>query len=560
MLDWLVMGITIGFIVLYGIWKTRSTTTLESFLRDGESKWWVIGLSIMATQASAITFLSTPGMAYKENMGFVQLYFGLPTASVLVALFAVPLYHRLNIYTAYEYLESRFDLKTRALGAGLFLIQRGLASGITIFAPALILATLMDWDTGWTSLITGVLVVAYTVTGGSRAVNVTQTQQMAVMLGGLGLAAVLVVLHLPPSISFGDALHVAQAMGKLEMVDTHFDLKDKYNLWAGLLAATFLSLSYFGTDQSQVARYLGGKSVRESRIGLYMNAVLKLPMQMLILFVGVMLYVFYQFNTPPLIFNAQQVAAVMASGEKPAFERLVQQHDSLQVLKQTVVSQLAHAPAAELPALRTRAKAIEEQVLSIRKAAKATVAAAMHTNAKDDEDRIFLSFVLMYMPRGVIGFLLAMVFCASMSSIAAELNALAGTTTIDIYKRFINPKAEDVDYLRMSQRFTLMWGGIAIGFALVADRLGSLVEAVNTLGSLFYGTILGIFLAGALTKKVSGTAVFIAACLAEVIVLYIYNTSDIAYLWFNLLGCVLTVGIAIGIQVFLPAKQSATER
>lgn len=549
-LDWLVMGCTIGFIVFYGIWKTRTTTTLESFLRDGESKWWVIGLSIMATQASAITFLSTPGMAFKENMGFVQLYFGLPTASILVAIFAVPIYHRLNIYTAYEYLESRFDLKTRIIGAGLFLLQRGLASGITIFAPSIILATLMDWDTGWTSLITGVLVVAYTVTGGSRAVNVTQTQQMAVMLGGLVLAAVMVVLNLPPSVSFGDALDVARTMGKLEVVDTHFDLKDKYNIWAGLIAATFLSLSYFGTDQSQVARYLGGKSIRESRVGLYMNALLKLPMQLLILFVGVLLYIFFQFNTPPLIFNSQQVAAVMASSRMAEFQTLERTHDSLQTAKQAVMTQMIAAQHAQQPvsAMRQQAQATEKAIAAVRVSAKKLVAAAMQTSVKDDEDRIFLSFVLKNLPRGIIGFLLAMVFCASMSSISAELNALAGTTTIDIYKRLISPDKSDGDYLKASQYFTLMWGAIAIGFALFADRLGSLVEAVNTLGSLFYGTILGIFMVGLLTKRVSGTSVVLAAIVSQGVIFYLYFTSDIAFLWYNLFGCLLTLFGAMVIQ------------
>jgi Na+/proline symporter len=535
--------------VAYGVWHTRSTTTLDSYLLDDKgARWWTVGLSIMATQASAITFLSTPGMAYSGDMSFIQLYIGLPVASVLVARFAVPRYRKANVYTAYEYLEKRFDVKTRTLAAGLFLIQRGLASGITIFAPSLILATLLDWHVGWTSMVTGLLVVVYTVTGGSKAVNVTQTQQMAVMMGGLVLAAVMVVLNLPQDVSFSDAMTVAAEAGKFKLVDSgitdgKFDWSDKYNIFAGILAATFLSLSYFGTDQSQVGRYLGAKSEQESKMGLYMNALLKLPMQALILFVGVMLFVFYQFSPPPALFNKlDQEAAVRSNPAALAMHTAAM--DAAQTEKAVLYRELLNTPEGQRKPVLTRIADADKRQAAAREAAQTLAAQAQGaTQNRPDNDRAFLHFILHKLPIGVIGFLLAMVFSASMSSIASELNALSATTLIDVYKRHYVPHASDDHYLRVSKVFTLGWGLFAIAFAWFAERLGSLIEAVNVLGSLFYGTILGVFIA-TLIPRIRGNHVFVAALISEAAVLICYAETDIAYLWFNALGAVLTVGLA----------------
>lgn len=550
LIDWLVMGLTIGFIVAYGVWHTRSENTLDSYLLDDKgARWWTVGLSIMATQASAITFLSTPGMAFAGDMSFIQLYFGLPIASVLVAWIAVPLYRKANIYTAYEYLENKFDLKTRTLTAGLFLLQRGLASGITIFAPSLILATLLGWHVGWTSVITGLLVIVYTVTGGSKAVNVTQTQQMAVMMGGLALAVVMVVLNLPEDISFGNALQIASESGKMKLIDSgivngKFDFNDRYNIFAGLLAAVFLSLSYFGTDQSQVGRYLGAKSEQESKMGLYMNAFLKLPMQAMILFVGVMLFVYYQFVPQPALFNERDAAAARQHNAAQ-LDSLSREIAAAQAQKATLYRQLLHTPESGHAALHAQIATADSHQNQARQAAQKLAATAQgQKKIHPDNDRVFLNFILNKLPIGIIGFLLAMVFSASMSSISSELNALAATTLIDVYKRHFVPTASDDHYLRMSKIFTLGWGLFAIAFAWFAERLGSLVEAVNELGSLFYGTILGVFIA-TFFPRIRANAIFFAAIISEIIVLSIYFNSEIAYLWFNLIGCILTVLLGI---------------
>ena len=557
-LDWFVMGGTIFLIVAYGIYKSRGSKDIRSYLlSDNEMKWWTIGLSIMATQASAITFLSTPGQAFEDGMRFVQFYFGVPIAMVIISVVAIPIYHRLKVYTAYEYLEQRFDLKTRTLGAILFLVQRGMAAGLTIYAPAIILATLMDWDIKLTCVGIGLIVMAYTVSGGTKAVSYTQQQQMAVILVGMIIAGVIMVLRLPPEVSFFDAIHLAGDMGKLNVItlpDGPEDYKDRYNLFAGLIAGTFLALSYFGTDQSQVQRYLGGKSIAESRIGLLFNGIFKVPMQFLILFLGVMLFVFYQFNPAPLVFNDVERAEVIASNYGDDYKELENQWNENHEQKKQKLFALNRA---RNEGNEGSVQQLSDEILQLKVAAdtlkvrgKRLMKQANEDADTTDQDRIFLTFVLNELPIGVIGLLIAVILSAAMSSTSAELNALATTSVIDIYKRIVRPRGSPTHYLNASKYLTLFWGLLAIGFALIAGNFENLIEFVNILGSLFYGTILGIFVVAFFMKSASGTPVFWAALLAEFIVLVLFFLPkiseglaflDVGYLWFNLIGCVLVI-------------------
>jgi len=554
-LDWFVLIFTLVSIVTYGIWKTRGAKDLQSYLKgNNDAKWWGIGISIMATQASAITFLSTPGQAYTDGMRFIQFYFGLPIAMIILSVTFLPIFYKLKVYTAYEYLETRFDLKTRTLAAFLFLIQRGLATGITIYAPSIILSTLLNWNLTLTNIFIGLLVILYTVSGGTKAVTQTQKQQMAVMMGGMILAGILVINMLPNNISFLDAVNVAGKMGKLNLVNFDFDLDDRYNFWTGTTAALFLFLSYFGTDQSQVQRYLTGKSLAQSRLGLIMNGLLKIPMQLIILFIGVMVFVFYQFNTPPIFFNKVELNNIKSSNYSEEVNNLENEfkvlHDKKTVDIYSLLDAQKNKDKVRVQELKRSVLSIESKMHEINNNVKTIVIKNNPSAETNDKDYIFMSYVIDYLPTGVIGLLFAVMFCAAMSSTASELNALASTTTIDIYKRSIKKKENDRHYLMSSKYFTLLWGVLAILFATTASLFENLIQAVNLLGSLFYGTILGIFVVAFYFKNVKSNAVFYCAIAAEIMVVSIHflnhyqfapNWLQMGFLWYNVVGCLLVI-------------------
>lgn len=554
LLDWLVLGFTLLAIVAYGTWKTRGSRSVQDYVRGGnQSHWWTIGLSVMATQASAITFLSTPGQAFHDGMGFVQFYFGLPIAMVIICMVFIPLYHRLNVYTAYEFLEKRFDLKTRTLTAILFLIQRGLAAGITIFAPAIILSVVLGWNLTLLNIIIGVLVIIYTVSGGTKAVSVTQKHQMAVIFGGMFTAFFLIMSYLPEDITFSNALHIAAASDKMNILDFSFDLENRYTVWSGLIGGTFLALSYFGTDQSQVQRYLSGKSVREMQLGLMFNGLLKVPMQFFILLVGVMVFVFYQFNASPLNFNPLATETVMNSEYANDYEALQEQQNTLFAAKKEALANNFRNDDVQLNAyiLETNTKLDSLRVLSktyIKKAAKAQNV-SVETN---DKDYVFIHFILNRLPRGLIGLLLAVILSAAMSSTASELNALATTTTMDLYKRN-KGEIPSESTVRITKWFTLAWGIMAIIIACVAYLADNLIQLVNIIGSIFYGNVLGIFLLAFFFKQIKGSAVFVAALVTQVIVITLflldfYEYINLPYLWLNFVGCFIVMALSFILQ------------
>lgn len=561
LLDFVVLFGTLLAIAAYGIWKTRGSRDLEAYFRgDHTMKWGTIGLSVMATQASAITFLSTPGLAYEQGMAFVQNYLGLPIALVIVSALFIPTYYRLGVYTAYEYLERRFDLKTRQLGAFLFLIQRGLSAGITIYAPSIILSTLIGWNLDVTILLMGILVVVYTVSGGTRAVSLTQKHQMAVILVGMAAAFFLIVSDVSRQIPFSQALAVAGKMGRLEVINFSLDYSARYTFWSGILGGLFLALSYFGTDQSQVARYLSGESVTESRLGLMFNAVLKVPMQFFILLTGVMVFLFYQFVEPPILFKQSAVRAVHQSSRAPEMQDLEARYSVAFREKREAVRALAAAlgggDESAIAAAQARVKSLERRAEEIRSEAKSLVVQVDSKMEVKDSDYVFLTFILHHLPRGVVGLLIAVIFCASMSSTSSELNALGSTSTVDLYQRLLRSRETDLHYVIVSRVLTAFWGLVAIAFAMTAYLVENLIEAVNILGSLFYGTILGIFLTAFLLKRVGGSAVFLAALLAETTVIVLYFTTDIGYLWYNLIGCGMVLGLGLVLQAILPGRRN----
>ena len=532
LLDWIVLTSTLAFIVLYGIWRNNSHKNIQEYLKGGnEARWWTVGLSVMATQASAITFLSTPGQAYHDGMGFVQFYFGLPFAMLIICLFFIPIYHRLKVYTAYEFLENRFDLRVRTLTAILFLVQRGLAAGITIYAPAIILSVVLGWNLKLMVLFVGTLVITYTLVGGTKAVNVTQKQQMFVIFLGMFIAFGFILYRFPEGISFSDALHIAGKAGKLEVLDFSIDLNSRYTFWSGLTGGLFLALSYFGTDQSQVQRYLSGKSLKESQMGLIMNGLLKVPMQFFILLVGVMVFVFYQFEPAPINFNPKAVAAVKTSSEAEAFKTLeIENLDTQRRLKAAILQGNTSEDIQRL----------SKEELAQRTRAKALITKAAPEQEPNDKDYVFISFILGYLPSGLIGLLIAVIFSAAMSSTASELNALAATTTVDLYQRNVSEKSE-AHYVKASKGFTLGWGLIAILFASVGNLFENLIQLVNIIGSVFYGTILGIFLVAIFIKQIKGKAIFWAAVLSEAFIIFLFYQDAVSFLWLNLIGAVLTV-------------------
>ena len=564
-LDWTILAGTLLLIVSYGVWKTRGSKNINQYLLGNkEAKWWTIGLSVMATQASAITFLSTPGQAYADGMGFVQFYFGLPIAMVILCITFIPIYYKLKVYTAYEFLEGRFDLKTRSLAAFLFLIQRGLGAGITIYAPAIILSSIMGWNLNLTNLIIGLLVITYTVSGGTRAVNVTHKYQMMVIFGGLFITFFLLISYLPDGMSFVDSLEVAGATGRLDTVDFSFDWNNRYTIWSGITGGLFLQLAYFGTDQSQVQRYLSGRSIRESRMGLIFNGLLKVPMQFFILLIGIMVFVFYQNNSAPIFFNEAAYERVAESEFGSQLAPLEVQKDALEEERRTL--NMAYLEA-ERSGDDVAVANVKEQILSnqdaqqnVRESVKTIIEEADESIETNDRDYVFITFILNHLPTGLVGLLLAVIFSAAMSSTASELNALASTTAVDIYKRSIFSSGTDQHYVTMSKAFTFMWGLFAIGFACFGTLFENLIQFVNIVGSLFYGTILGIFLVAFYIKRIHANAVFIGALLAEVMVIAVYLNMDISFLWLNPIGCIGVIVFSYIIQSFTGESSASSSR
>ena len=556
--DWIILILTLLAIVIYGTWQTRGSKNVKDYLRGGNSsKWWTIGLSVMATQASAITFLSTPGQAFNDGMGFVQFYFGLPIAMIVICMVFIPLYYRLNVYTAYEFLENRFDLKTRTLAAVLFLIQRGLAAGITIFAPAIILSVVLGWDLLTLNIIIGLLVIIYTVSGGTRAVNVTQKHQMIVIFIGMWVAFFIIVGKLPEDITFSRALEIAGASGKMEILDFSFSLNNRYTFWSGIIGGTFLMLSYFGTDQSQVQRYLSGKSIKEMQLGLIFNALLKVPMQFFILLVGVMVFVFYQFNRAPVNFNPTATELVLSSEHKADYEALQDKHESLFDDKKEIIEGLFAAKDKDKDLALQELGKINQQDTDIKNEARSLIEKVAEQQEvkveSNDKDYVFIHFILNNLPRGLIGLLLAVILSAAMSSTSSELNALGSTTTIDLYIRNTGEKTE-AEKVKASKWFTFAWGIMAIAVACVADLAENLIQLVNIIGSIFYGNVLGIFLLAFFFKFVKGNAVFIAAIITQIIVIILYFLNEyelinLPFLWLNFVGCIVVIFLAFLMQL-----------
>ena len=539
-IDWLVLICTILFIVVYGSIKTRKNINIKSFLKgNNSSNWFTIGVSVMATQASAITFLSTPGQAYNDGMGFLQFYLGLPLAMIIICLFFVPIYHKLKVFTAYEFLEKRFDKKTRTLGAILFLVQRGLAAGITIFAPSIILSSVLNIDLKLLNIVIGLLVIIYTVLGGTKAVNITQKQQMFVIFFGLFFVFFFIINNLPNELTMSKLIDYAKISNKMEILDFSLDPNSRYTFWSGITGGLFLALSYFGTDQSQVQRYISGKSVREIRLGLIFNGIFKIPMQFFILLVGVLVFIFFEFNYTPLKFNPKAIDYLEKNHEKE-FELYKKEFDVLNLQKDEFQKLFLNNKLNDKSILNN----LQQKERDIRNNLRILINDKSKIE-KNDKDYVFLHFILNYLPRGLIGLLIAVIICAAMSSTASELNALAATTTVDLYKRNMSKNKSDKHFLNMSKLFTVMWGIIAICFASIGNLFENLIQLVNIIGSIFYGTILGIFLIGFFTKKIKSNSVFYSACTSQILIFVIYFSVDIGYLWLNFIGALFTVFFSI---------------
>lgn len=561
LIDWIVLAFTLIFIVVYGVYKTQGSKNVEDYIRGGNSsKWWTVGLSVMATQASAITFLSTTGQGFYSGMGFVQFYFGLPIAMVIICLVFIPIYHRLKVYTAYEYLETRFDLKTRSLAAIIFLIQRSLAAGITIYAPAIILSAVLGWNLTYLNIAIGIIVIIYTVSGGTKAVSVTQKQQMGVIFLGMFIAFYYILKQLPDDISFTKALEVAGGGNRMDLLDFSFDLNNKYTVWTGLIGGTFLMLSYFGTDQSQVQRYLSGKNVREMQLGMIFNGMLKVPMQFFILLVGVMVFVFYQFNSAPLHFNPEAEQAVRTSEYAGDYENIERRLAIVERYQKSAAFNYARDASLDVytenGTTYSWMEHYQNENLALREEAKALITEVNPDIEVNDKDYVFIHFILNNLPRGLVGLLLAVILSAAMSSTASELNALGSTTAIDLYKRNVREEKEPTHYVKATKGFTLMWGILAIIVACTASLFENLIELVNIIGSIFYGTVLGIFVLAFFIKYVRSNAAFIAAVITQLLIIgifyfAIYQVKQeggeplLSYLWLNFIGCAIAVLIAL---------------
>jgi len=557
LLDWIVLCSTLLIIVIYGTLKTRGSKNAIDYIKGGnEARWWTVGISVMATQASAITFLSTPGQAFNDGMGFVQFYFGLPIAIVIICMVFIPIYHKLKVFTAYEFLESRFDLKTRILTSVLFLIQRSLAAGITIFAPAIILSSVLGWDLTTLNIIIGLLVIIYTVSGGTKAVNYTQKYQMAVIFTGLIITFLIIISSLPDNVSFEKAIEIAGANDKMKVLDFSFDFENRYTVWSGILGGTFLMLSYFGTDQSQVQRYLSGKSLKEMQMGMIFNGILKIPMQFFILFIGVMVFVFYQFNPSPLNFNRQAEKIVEQSDKAKDYSDLKTSLDEVYYLKNEITNQYLNDNKDDF---KVEIKKLNKREKEIRDNAKKIIDEVSLNSSKktesNDKDYVFISFILDNLPKGLIGLLIAVILSAAMSSTASELNALATTTTIDIYNRNRKTKSTEIHTVNATKIFTVMWGVLAISIACVAYLADNLIQLVNIIGSIFYGNVLGIFLIAFFIKYIKSNAVFIAALITQLIIIYIYYNDLIPYLWLNVIGALTVIIISYLLQIINNLKK-----
>jgi len=541
-LDWIILIATLCIIIIYGIYKSTHTKNLDGyFLSNNSMPWYLVLLSIMGTQASAITFLSAPGQAYTDGMRFVQYYFGLPIAMIVICIFFVPVFRKLKIYTAYEFLQTRFDVKTRTLTSALFLISRGLSTGISVYAPSIILSSLLGWNIYYTNLVMGGFLIIYTVTGGAKAVAYTQQLQLIIVIAGMFMAGYMVVHLLPADMNFSDALKSAGSQGRMNVItsgmkNNGFDWKDKYNMWSGVIGGFFLAFSYFGTDQSQVGRFLTAKSDRESKIGLLMNGIIKVPMQFLILLVGILVFTFYQYHRPPVYFDEVQVTAAKKTVYK----------DSLN--------------STELRYYNTLGQKNYHQADSLRMVYRGYIRKALSDKDANDTNYIFLRFVIENLPKGLVGLLIAMIFLASWGSIAAALNALASCTVVDFHKKFINKNCtEEKDY-SISRWYTLFWGLFSIGVAMFAYNLGnSLIEAVNILGSIFYGVILGIFLVAFWIKYINGNAVFIGSVIAQVLVIVIYSIDIVSFLWLNVIGAALVIVLSLLVQLLFGFSRASAQ-
>jgi SSS family solute:Na+ symporter len=558
-LDWIVLAATLLSIVLYGIYKGRGSRSLSGYLlADRKMRWYTVALSIMATQASAVTFTSTPGQAYVDGMRFVQFYFGLPIAMVILSITAVPVFHKLGVYTAYEYLEHRFDLKTRTLTAIIFLIQRGLGVGITIYAPSLVLSVMLGWDIRLTSTLIGGIIIIYTTSGGVKAVNWTDFQQMLIILFGMTMAFIMTIALLPKGVGFVDALQVAGGMGKLNAIDFSFDLENRYNFWSGLVGGMFVALAYFGTDQSQVQRYLTGASVTQSRLGLLFNGLAKVPMQFFILLIGAMVFVFFQFERPPLFFNPVEVEKVRHSAYGEQYQSIERRYEAVADQKSAAAREYIEAKkqgnAETIGQARAKLLSASSQAEGLRAEGIKVLQANDPSVDPSDTNYIFLSFVMKFLPIGFVGLVFACIFAASMSSTSGELSALATCSIVDVYKRHIRQDDDEKHYVKVSRLSMALWGIYAIAFAQYASRLGSLIEAVNILGSLFYGTMLAIFLIAFYLKWIGGTATFWAAFAGEIVVLSCYFFTTIPWLWYNVIGCGVVVGVASILQLAVPGR------
>ena len=566
-LDWIILSVTLLFIVFYGVYKTKGSKNVEDYiLGNKETPWWTVGLSVMATQASAITFLSTPGQAYHDGMGFVQFYFGLPIAMVVISMTFIPIYHKLKVFTAYEYLEQRFDLKTRSFTAILFLIQRGLGTGLTIYAPAIILSSILGWNLTMLNIIIGILVMIYTFAGGTKAVNVTQKQQMFVIMSGMIITFFLILHLLPNDMTFSNAMHIAGANDKMNILDFSFDPQNRYTFWSGITGGFFLMLSYFGTDQSQVGRYLSGKSVKESQMGLIMNGFLKVPMQFFILLIGVMVFVFFQFNPVPLTFNPVNKTAIEKSKYAHDYHSLEKQLTQLsEEKKEFNLLYIDHLNQNyDNPILRKKLISLSAKEKDLHDEAKTIITKVDEKAETNDKDYVFIYFILNYLPSGLIGLLLAVILSAAMSSSASGLTALASTTAIDIYKRNVTGEKSEKHFVNATKYFTILWGIIAILFACVGTLFENLIQLVNIVGSIFYGTVLGVFLVGFYVKFVKANAIFYSAITSQTTIfiiyyytIYIYPTGQekLGYLWLNFIGALITVLLSLLVQLIFKRKQ-----
>ncbi len=555
--DWVVLIATLLFITIYGIAKNINNQTAESYVvGNRDMKWWAICISIMTTQASAVTFISTPGQGFEDGMRFVQFYFGLPIAMIVLSVFFVPLYYKMRVSTAYEFLETRFDLKTRTVTSLLFLTQRAMGAGLTIYAPAIVLSVLLGWDLKWTIVALSILTISYTTFGGYKAVAQTQQFQMLVIFLGLFLTFIILLNSLPDGVGLSQSLAIAGQTGKMNLVDFKVDLSDRYNFWSGVIGGFFLFMSYFGTDQSQVGRYLSGASLRESRLGLLFNGILKIPMQFFILLLGVLVFVFYIYNKPPIHFNPVNIAIVEKSEEAPQWNKLKDEYNFLFYERQREYNSVLEHPENKSDKIQT----IEKKLGLMRSNADSLIKKVDPNLDTNDKDYVFISYVLSYLPVGMVGLLIAVIFSSSMSSKASELNALASTTVVDLYKRSIRRNKDDKHYLKATKFATVLWGLLAMAFAMFCSLFENLIQAVNIVGSLFYGAVLGVFAVAFFFKKIGGTAVFWAAILSEVVILTLYLLGEkgilnIAFLWYNLIGCVLVIILGAIIQGIIPNKK-----